>query len=55
MENSQIINVGAEDIDENLTELLENTSIFKKNSNMEIIRCIIFYTDAKNVISYKKI
>ena len=54
MENSQIINIGADDIDENLTDLLENTNIFKKNDNMEIIRCIIFYTDAKNVISYKK-
>ena len=32
-EDSQIINIGAEDIDENLTNLLENSSIFKKNSN----------------------
>jgi len=54
MENSQIINIGAEDIDENITELLENSNIFKKNSIIESIRCIIFYTDAKNVISYKK-
>ena len=53
-ENNEIINIKAEDIDENLTKLLENSSIFKKNNNVEIIRCIIFYTDTKNVISYKK-
>ena len=53
-EDSQIININAEDIEDNLTNILENSNTFKKNSNIDLIRCIIFYVDAKNVISYKK-
>lgn len=53
-DDSQIININAEDIDDNLTEILENSNTFKRNSNVELIRCVIFYVDAKNVISYKK-
>lgn len=53
-DDSQIININAEDIDDNLTEILENSNTFKKNSNVDLIRCVIFYVDAKNVISYKK-
>lgn len=53
-EDSQIININAEDIEDNLTNILENSNTFKKNSNIDIIRCIIFYVDAKNVISYTK-
>lgn len=53
-DDSQIININAEDIDDNLTEILENSNTFKRNSNMELIRCVIFYVDTKNVISYKK-
>lgn len=53
-DDSQIISINAEDIEENLTEILENSNTFKRNSNMELVRCVIFYVDAKNVISYKK-
>lgn len=53
-DDSQIININAEDIDDNLTEILENSNTFKRNSNMELIRCVIFYVDTRNVISYKK-
>jgi len=53
-EDSQIININAEDIEDNLTNILENSNTFKKNSNIDLIRCIIFYVDAKNLISYKK-
>lgn len=53
-DDNQIININAEDIDDNLNEILENSNTFKRNSNIDIIRCIIFYIDSKNVISYKK-
>ena len=53
-DNNEIININAEDIDDNLNEILENSNTFKRNSNIELIRCIIFYVDAKNVITYKK-
>ena len=52
--DNQIININAEDIDDNLNEILENSNTFKRNSNIELIRCIIFYVDSKNVITYKK-
>jgi hypothetical protein len=53
-EESQVINIGAEDIEDNLNNILENSNAFKKNRNIDLIRCIIFYVDSKNVISYKK-
>lgn len=53
-DDDQIININAEDIEDNLSNILENSNTFKKSSNIELIRCIIFYVDAKNVISYKK-
>ena len=53
-ENSQIININAEDIEDNLNNILENSNTFKKNRNIDMIRCIIFYVDGKNVMSYKK-
>lgn len=53
-EDSQVINISAEDIEDNLTNILENSNTFKKNSNIDLIRCIVFYVDSKNVISYKK-
>ncbi len=54
IDDDQIININAEDIEDNLSNILENSNTFKKSSNIELIRCIIFYVDAKNVISYKK-
>lgn len=53
-ETSQVININAEDIEDNLNNILENSNTFKKNSNIDVIRCIIFYVDGKNVMSYKK-
>ena len=53
-DDNEIINIKAEDIDDNINEILENSNTFKRNSNVELIKCIIFYVDAKNVISYKK-
>ena len=53
-ETSEIININAEDIEDNLDNILENSNTFKKNSNVDMIRCIIFYVDAKDVISFKK-
>tara|TARA_Y100000389_G_scaffold114666_1_gene111811 strand:+ start:3188 stop:3769 length:582 start_codon:yes stop_codon:yes gene_type:complete len=53
-ENSQIININLEDIEDNLDNILENSNTFKKNSNIDMIRCIIFYVDSKDVISFKK-
>ena len=53
-EDSQVIDINVEDIEENLNNILENSNTFKKNSNIDMIRCIIFYVDSKNVISYKK-
>uniref|UniRef100_A0A6C0KXC1 Uncharacterized protein n=1 Tax=viral metagenome TaxID=1070528 RepID=A0A6C0KXC1_9ZZZZ len=53
-EDSQVININAEDIEDNLNNILENSNTFKKNSNVNLIRCVIFYVDAKNVISFKK-
>lgn len=53
-EDNEVINVSAEDIEGNLKIILENSNTFKKNSNIDLLRCIIFYVDAKNVISYKK-
>lgn len=53
-ETSQVIDINAEDIEDNLNNILENSNTFKKNSNIDLIRCIIFYVDGKNVMSYKK-
>ena len=53
-EHSQVIDINAEDIEDNLNNILENSNTFKKNSNIDLIRCIIFYVDGKNVMSYKK-
>tara|TARA_A100001011_G_scaffold399628_1_gene509215 strand:- start:10098 stop:10679 length:582 start_codon:yes stop_codon:yes gene_type:complete len=53
-EDSQVININAEDIEDNLNNILENSNTFKKNSNVNLIRCVIFYVDTKNVISFKK-
>lgn len=53
-ENSQIISINVEDIEDNLDNILENSNTFKKNSNIDMIRCIIFYVDSKDVISFKK-
>ena len=53
-DDNEIINIGADDIEDNLNNILENSNAFKKNSNVQMIRCIIFYIDSKNVISFKK-
>ena len=51
--DSEVIDINAEDIEDNLDNILENSNTFRKNANIDVIRCIIFYVDGKNVISYK--
>ena len=52
--DSEVIDINAEDIEDNLDNILENSNTFRKNANIDVIRCIIFYVDGKNVMSYKK-
>lgn len=53
-EDTEIIPINAEDIEETIDSILENSNVFKKSGNIENVRCIIFYVDSKNAISYKK-
>lgn len=54
MEHSNIINIKPEDIEDNLNNILNNSNIFKRNSDIGILQCIIFYVDSKNVLGSKK-
>lgn len=54
MSDDAVIDIRNEDIADNLNNILENSSIFKSNSNIDYLRCIIFYLDDKDIISYKK-
>lgn len=53
MEDS-IIEIKNDDFINNLDKIIENSNIFKENSNLEAINCYIFYLEDNTIFNYKK-
>jgi hypothetical protein len=54
METNSVISIRSEDIIENLDTILENSTIFQTNANLETINCYIFYVENNRLLNYKK-
>jgi len=54
METNSVISIRSEDIIENLDSILENSTIFQTNANLESINCYIFYVENNRLLNYKK-
>lgn len=49
-----VIQIRSEDIVENLDAILEHSTLFQTNSNLESLSCYIFYTENRKLLNYKK-
>tara|TARA_Y100000992_G_C21273243_1_gene498230 strand:- start:232 stop:831 length:600 start_codon:yes stop_codon:yes gene_type:complete len=54
MNDEQVIEIKEDDILDNMDYILENSNIFQVNSNMETIKCHIFYYEGKKMLNFKK-
>jgi hypothetical protein len=54
LSENQVIPIKGEDIVENMNYILENSNVFQTNSNMEMLKCYIFYYDGKKMLNFKK-
>lgn len=54
MNDEQVIEIKEDDILDNMDYILENSNIFQVNSNMETIKCHIFYYEGKRMLNFKK-
>lgn len=54
MDAEQVIEIKEDDILDNMEYILENSNIFQVNSNIESLKCYIFYYDAKKMLNFKK-
>ena len=52
---SSVISLNESDVIENLDNILEKSNIFEFNSNIEYIKCYIFYTEKNKLLNFKKI
>ena len=43
-----------DDFINNLDKIIENSNIFKENTNLEAINCYIFYLEDNTIFNYKK-
>jgi hypothetical protein len=52
--DNEVISINSDDIVENLDKILEQSSVFKTNSNIDGVNCYIFYLNNNELQNYKK-
>lgn len=52
--DEQVISINSDDIVENLDKILDQSSVFKTNSNIDGVNCYIFYLNNNQLQNYKK-
>jgi hypothetical protein len=52
--DEQVISINSDDIVENLDKILDQSSVFKTNSNIDGVNCYIFYLNNNQLHNYKK-
>ena len=53
MEANEVIPIEEDDIVDNLDHILENSNIFQTNSNIDTLKCFIFYYEGKKMLNFK--
>lgn len=53
MEANEVIPIEEDDIVDNLDHILENSNIFQTNSNIDTLKCFIFYYEGNKMLNFK--
>jgi len=53
-DHSSVISIKGEDIIENMDNILEKSDVFEINTNIDYIKCFLFYCDGNKLVNFKK-